>query len=183
MLQKRGVDILPFDKKFNIHTSWTRIYQGGPEKLDSPAHKHRTLFLCYPDDSWALSTACLQRYSGEYVVHVGELITTGTKRGYPQAPFGRTTASDGQVMLMERYHCVLMAEIPRYPFSQDCITVWKQTNWVEGRRQDDNDKDDVGEEANGDRDEENEDENLWASTPLKEMIRMNCAAPSLQHFL
>ena len=38
---------------------------------------NRNLFLCYPDDTEEMSTKCLQYFKGEFIIHVGELFSTG----------------------------------------------------------------------------------------------------------
>lgn len=97
--------------------------------------KNRTLFLCYPDEQEAIAAPCLENFQGEYIIHVGELITgAGTLFGYPQAPFGRTSSSEFQVDLAETFHCLLVANLQnRWPYSKDCISVWKRTNFVSGK--------------------------------------------------
>ena len=132
LLQEMGVDIVCYDKK-KSRQAFTDVQIGGPKVLSEPVAKDRTLFLCYPDDSTNLALKCLERYSGEYIIHVGELITTGTLSGQPQAPFGRTTGSEFSVALAETFHCLLVAGLPRFPFSKDCISVWKRTVFVPGK--------------------------------------------------
>jgi len=132
LLEEMGVDIVCYDKK-KSRQAFTDVQVGGPKVLSEPAAKGRTLFLCYPDDSTNLALKCLERYSGEYIIHVGELITTGTLSGQPQAPFGRTTGSEFSVALAETFHCLLVAGLPRFPFSKDCISVWKRTVFVPGK--------------------------------------------------
>eukprot|EP01038_Epipyxis_sp_PR26KG_P014838 gene14838-19944_t len=117
--------------------------------------------------------------AGEYIIHIGELLQTGTLSGYPQAPFGRTTSSDFCVSLAENFHCLLIAEIPRFPFSKDCISVWKRTKWVEGRNEnefnDDNNSSDLDAEINV--------KSCWAAIPKSEILPSNIAAPILEHLL
>lgn len=72
-------------------------------------------------------------FGREYIIHVGELISTGTLSRASQAPFGRTTGSDFSVAFAEQFHCLLVTSLPRFPFSIDCITVWKRTIYVPGR--------------------------------------------------
>lgn len=132
LLREMGVDIVCYDKKKSPQ-AWTDVRVGGPRVLNESAAEGRTLFLCYPDDSNNLALKCLERYSGDYIIHVGELITTGTLSGQPQAPFGRTTGSEFSVALAESFHCLLVASLPRFPFSKDCITVWKRTVFVPGK--------------------------------------------------
>jgi len=51
-------------------------YTADPEVLKQ--HAARALFLCYPDDyklsMKAVSTECLKHYTGEVVIHVGEML-------------------------------------------------------------------------------------------------------------
>jgi hypothetical protein len=53
-----------------------------------------------------------------------------------QAPWGRSTASDFQVNLAERFHNVLTAKLSGFPFGKDYITVWKRTRYVELNEED-----------------------------------------------
>ncbi len=183
LLSQRGVDITAYDIFVDSKNSWTTVQKGGPKVLKHIANKGRTLFLCYPDEAQDMSIECLDNYSGEYIVHVGELITTGTLSGSPQAPFGRTTSSDFSVRLAEEFHCVLTAQLPRFPFSNDCITVWKRTKWVQGRARDgDDDGEEDEEEADEDK-EENEDDDEWADIPASERMPLDRAAPCLEHLL
>ncbi|RHY78084.1 hypothetical protein DYB34_010963 [Aphanomyces astaci] len=94
LLQLRGVDV----KCFDLHVpgeecddagedddddeeaepermTWLDVEQGTPEVLSR--FKKRTLLLCYPDDyedsEESMAEACLNNYTGEYVIHIGEL--------------------------------------------------------------------------------------------------------------
>jgi hypothetical protein len=81
-----------------------------------------------------MAAQCLEHYSGEIVLHVGEMVFTGTAMGAPVAPFGRTSSADFQVSLAENFHCLLMAKLSEtYPLSKDCVSVWKRTKLVSGR--------------------------------------------------
>ena len=86
---------------------------------------------------------------------------------------GGTTAADFQVALHEDFHCLLVAKLPHFPFSRDCISVWKRTNWV------------LGKEAleRGAIDEEDVEATMWASIPPDERLPYDVAAPCLQHLL
>lgn len=205
LLQERGVDIRGYDlypQNFR-KGAWTDVTKGGPETLLSPAgfcfntSSPRNLFLCYPDEAEAMSLPCLNNFQGEYVVHVGELIHTGTMPSYPQSPWGRTTSSDFQVQLAEDFHCILVVELPRFPFSKDCISVWKRTRYVNGRYQEpssecgDGEGDDQSSDSkssNGSMNSseehgEHRDDNQWADVPKDERISFAIAAPCAQHLL
>jgi hypothetical protein len=39
------------------------------------------LFLCYPDDTEEMSTKCLRYFKGDFIIHVGELFSTGVLIG------------------------------------------------------------------------------------------------------
>ena len=160
LLQNRGVDIVPFDVYSKPKKCWTTVYKGGPEIISHRYARNRNLFLCYPDEQESIAFECLENFTGEYVIHVGELVTTGTMGGPPQAPFGRTSSSAFQLELMSTFHCVLAAELYlALPFSKDCITVWKRSNFVPGRllsegmSDEDDEEEDDGDEG-GDDDED-----------------------------
>lgn len=142
LLRQMGVDIAAFDRHCYNNPAkpgrktpklWTTVNKGDARMLSKECYRNHTLLLCYPDEDCSMSMDCMERYDGEYIIHIGELITTGTFSGYPQAPFGRTTCSQFQINLLEHFHCILVAELPRFPFCHDCITVWKRTYWVPGR--------------------------------------------------
>ena len=54
--------------------------------LSHPANVGRTLLLCYPDEGNSLALECLQALGPDvnHVVHVGELLQTGTLMDSPQ---------------------------------------------------------------------------------------------------
>lgn len=195
----------------DIVNSWTTIYQGGPEVLLSKSMPERNLFLCYPDEAAPLAITCLNNFSGDYIIHVGELISTGTF-SYPQAAWGRTSSADFQVALAEDIHCLLVKRLPRFPFSRDCISVWKRTQWVRGKQSaqklEELDADgetiteleanssisgvgydksvnvhgDDGEGADDDHDSGgDDDDDLWANIPIDERLPVDAAAPCLAH--
>lgn len=85
LLRSRGVDIIAMDKYVSSfdHT-WTEIQSGGPKDLQKGDLSSRTLFLCYPDQTTNVASKCLKFFKGDLLIHVGELITTGTISGYPQ---------------------------------------------------------------------------------------------------
>lgn len=138
MLQNAGADVLPFDKFVAKRSlNWCNVDKGGPEVIDimnkSPLPS-RNLFLCYPDEDESIAVQCLEKYKGEYIIHVGELAISDTKAGAPQAPFGRTSSAEFQCKLQASYHCLLVMELQmRLPYSKDCLTVWKRTDYVEGK--------------------------------------------------
>lgn len=156
LLRARGVDIVAFDKfcfssvvksstskkkagktSGGSSETFTEVFKGGPEALSRPEFCDRNLFLCYPDEAESMAADCLELFlehsNADYIVHVGELISTGTILGAPAAPFGRTSSADFQVSLAEAFHCVLVADLQnRYPISRDCISVWKRTKFVDG---------------------------------------------------
>jgi hypothetical protein len=137
LLQNRGVDISPFDKFANeLDSLWTDVKPGDPSTLlkDSIKQQNRNLFLCYPDEAESMAATCLENFHGEYIVHVGEMIFTGTLMGAPIAPFGRTSSADFQVSLAESFHCVLVVQLcNQFPISSDCLSVWKRTKFVRGK--------------------------------------------------
>jgi hypothetical protein len=61
-----------------------KVAKGGPKVLSNEVANGRNLFLCYPDEASSLGVRCLKYFTGEYVIHVGELMITGCSSGYPQ---------------------------------------------------------------------------------------------------
>lgn len=190
LLTDWGVDILAFDREVDKKTSWGEVLIGGPKKLLKKHAKGRNLFLCYPDEDSSMACPCLDNFDGDYVIHIGELITTG-QLSSPQAPWGRTSGADFQVALMSEFHCVLVSELPAFPFSRDCISVWKRTEWVRGKEsieremnlhynEDSKDSDERNEDSNGDDDD---DDDAWASIPANERLPVTRAAPDLLFLL
>ena len=140
LLQQRGADIVCYDKyggdvKGSSVTCWTKVRKGGPEKLTDASAAGRNLFLCFPDEEESIAIVCLESFSGEFVIHVGELLAgDGTCGSSPQAPWGRTTSAEFQIALAATFHCVYVAKLEtRLPFARDCISVWKRTKYVLGR--------------------------------------------------
>lgn len=135
LLQDKGCDIVVYDK-YNppLSKCWTKVERGGPEKLLIESNRHRNLFLCYPDEQESQAIVCLENFKGDYIIHVGELMTTGTLGGGGQAPYGRTTSSEFQVTLSQSFHCLLVCNLEvSLPFGKDCISVWKRTQYVQPR--------------------------------------------------
>lgn len=212
LLRNRGVDIIAVDKYVDPTTCWTNIVTSGPEILSHHMSKGRNLFLCYPDDTENMAIDCLDNFEGDYIIHVGELVACGgTFSGAPQAPFGRTTSSEFQIQLMEDFHCLLIVDLPRFPFSKDTLSVWKRTTFSPGKSfyippssnvvNEDSfeasvlsgdpgvlemieNKSGSNNESSGE-DNESIDENIdeWAFIPLEERLPTNLAAPCMLQFL
>lgn len=101
-MQKRGVDIVPFDKNITTNNAngmanggsgdnspYTTIIKGTPKVLALPENQNKSLFLCYPDDSNGMANKCLKYFNGDIVIHVGEMLfTTGSNCGPPQSTWG-----------------------------------------------------------------------------------------------
>ncbi|KAF0752120.1 hypothetical protein AaE_006156 [Aphanomyces astaci] len=143
LLQLRGVDV----KCFDLHVpgeegddagedddddeepermTWLDVEQGTPEVLSR--FKKRTLLLCYPDDyedsEESMAEACLNNYTGEYVIHIGELF--GHTLCLPE-PWGRTSSPEFQTRLAAVFHKVLQVPLNSWHSSVDTLTVWKRT--------------------------------------------------------
>lgn len=225
LLRNQGVEVEAFDRHvYNVPATitkknknktpklWTIVKKGDARMLMKKCYQKHTLMLCYPDEDSEMSMDCLERYDGEYLLHIGELVTTGTYSGGTQAPFGRTTCSQFQVSLLEYFHCILVAELPCFPFSKDCITVWKRTVFVPGRsaygpkhknrersedlevadggdgedHESDGEEEEIVESADGDEEEEcdaDENEDCWADLPRIERLPIDRAATELAFLL
>lgn len=165
LLKKRGVDIISCDRSISPK-AWTEVHIKGPKDLKTPELQNRNLFLCYPDEDYSLGSKCLKYFTGEYIVHVGETIHTGTLSAGLQAPWGRTSGSDFQVQLSESFHCLLRMRLPCFPFSNDYLSVWKRSRVVSG------DESTEGEEATGG--------DMWRDVPVDERLP-DAVAPCLGH--
>ena len=67
---------------------------------------------------------------------------------------------------------VLVAALPRWPLSRDCITVWLRTRICPV----------VFEREDGD-DDESDEPSGWADVPAAERLDPDCAAPCARHLL
>jgi hypothetical protein len=143
------------------YENWCPVARGGPESINK--HADCALFLCYPDDFEAgpesMAEEAIQLFEGDTVIHVGELMSTGTK--CKPGAFGKTTAPEAQVYLADNFHCVLSIPLPSWSSSSDYLTVWKRTQLVE-----------VGEE-----------EGAFAYVPAGEIMRRESACEDLKHLL
>ena len=148
-------DIICYDK-YKIDNPWYPVLDGGPEVLEQKEVSERNLFLCYPDENESMAVDCLSTYTGDYIIHVGELIISGGTLSSVQSPWGRTSTSEFQVTLMEQFHCVLICKIPTFPFSLDHISVWKRTQTVYGQNSHiDEDQQEIEEEEEAEQNNKN----------------------------
>ena len=78
------------------------------------------------------------------------------------------------------FHPVLIAPLPRWPISKDCIVVFKRTKVCpivfEKDPDDPDDQDD-------DDDDDDDEQDYWADIPHDECLMLECAAPCAQHLL
>ncbi|KAF0701709.1 Aste57867_7875 [Aphanomyces stellatus] len=144
LLQLRGVDIKCFDlhvpgdgvsdddasdeeeeEKLERKT-WIHVQKGTPEVLKKL--NKRSLLLCYPDDyedsEESMALECLNNYTGDTVIHIGELF--GHTLCLPE-PWGRTSSPDFQIRLAAVFHKVLQVPLNSWHSSMDALTVWKRT--------------------------------------------------------
>jgi len=63
---------------------------------------------------------------------------------------------------MERFHCVLQMQLPRYPHSRDALTVWKRTRFVQATH---------------------DPHSVYAAIPSDERLPLDVAAPKYTHLL
>ena len=176
LLSDNGVKIRAFDRKISKNC-WSHVQKGGPEKLLDD-DKDSNLFLCYPDEATSMGVECIEKFTGEYILHIGELISTpGTgSLSEPQKPWGRTSSSDMQIELMFNFHCVLSLELQGYPHAKDHLTVWKRTEFVPG-------KEDYEQEEEEEEGAEAEESYGWAAIPASERMPTTMAAPKYEFLL
>ena len=138
-------------------------------------------------ESYSMAYECMKYYTGDIVIHVGELMsTTGPILGRDTAPYGRTTSIQFQEYLYTHFHCILQYKLPLnwLHTNQDYLTVWKRstntTTIVYGTNNDETDKNDHDEENDDDDDEEEEVQ--YRHIPVEERLPViNIAAPCVQH--
>ena len=138
------------NKSLNDEIQQIHVQKGGPEVLllVKIRTSKRNLLLCYPDESYlesegdednstsnanhdlhaelSLGSACLEYFTGDYVIHVGELF--GDSISLLNAPYGRSSSQSFQERLAGEYHCVLKASLQNYLHSRDTISVWKRSS-------------------------------------------------------
>jgi hypothetical protein len=149
------------------------VQRGDPQVLADPQHQNRTLFLCYPDENSSMAASCLDHYTGDVIVHVGELMAQATSApilSRHDAPWGRSTAPDFQERLLSEFHCLLTMELPNWLHTSDCLSVWKRsaTTTIVFAAEDENDEDEEVE---------------YRYIPLDERLPTDRAAPCLRHLL
>jgi hypothetical protein len=112
LMQQQGIDISPYDiAPPAAGQGWTKVKHGDPSILLTKRKKfapNPALFLCYPDEGASMGIECLSNILDsttdsedpfcQYIIHVGELIHTGCASGSPQAPWGRSSSPDFQVI-------------------------------------------------------------------------------------
>lgn len=182
LLKQMEVDVIAYDKlTAGAVGNWTDVQKGGSEVLNWRKGKHkdvakgRNLFLCYPDQTEEVAQRCLNQFEGDVIIHVGELISTGTKAGGLQTPWGRSTSSEFQVNLAEAFHCVLVYRLPCLPHAADYLTVWKRSAFVCADADDEDDDFEA---------EEDEDKVLFRAVPAVEQLPdLTCASPAFAHLL
>jgi hypothetical protein len=130
---------------------------------------------------------CLKYYTGDYIIHVGELMSITTPiLGSDKAPYGRTSSISFQERLYSEYHCILQCTLQQHWLhtTQDCITVWKRstdiTTIVYGGNDDEHNE---GNNNDDDDDDESDDEVQYRHIPIEERLPTDIAAPIVQHLL
>ncbi len=201
MKQAENIDVVAYDmnvreggkivqqKKKKTKTSSLNsalVRRGGAEVLKLPELKKHTLFLCYPDEEvaddqedgdedsqFSFGWQCLANYTGEYVIHVGELAVLGDATlNMEQSPWGRSSSSEFQQRLASEYHCIAKIPLPNWLHVRDSISVWKRSEICQ-----------MVFEADSD-DEDDEDEVIeYRHIPKDEMLPTTVLAPCMEQLL
>mmetsp|Transcript_6872 Transcript_6872/g.8909 ORF Transcript_6872/g.8909 Transcript_6872/m.8909 type:complete len:412 (+) Transcript_6872:84-1319(+) len=192
-MKNHGIDVVGYDvapkgggrinKSKKSKQDIFEVLKGGPEVLSK--HEDRTLFLCYPDENddiedeqpedssidepMSLGQACLQHYTGNYIVHVGEIF--GDTLSMAQAPWGRSSSPMFQQQLAAEFHCILKMPLPGWLHVRDSLTVWKRSETCT-----------IVFATEGD-DEEEDDEVQYRHIPPEERLPSAFAAPYLAHLI
>lgn len=173
------------DSATAVDMSGLIVRQGGPDVLSDPdeVESNRTLFLCYPDDEdvaddddnsseiRSFGWHCLDHYTGEYVIHVGELGLLDANLSLEQAPWGRSTSAEFQQRLASEFHCLLKMQLPSWVHVRDTLSVWKRSELC------------TMVFAAEDEEGEDDEEVHYRHIPPEEMLPVNVAAPCLAHLL
>jgi len=120
----------------------------------------------------SLGIECLRHYTGDYVIHVGELF--GDTLSMDQAPWGRSSSMDFQQHLAASFHCLLKAKLPNWLHVRDTISVWKRSEICPIVFAADSEDEDDAEE---------DDEVEYRHIPVSERLPVDVAAPCLAHLL
>lgn len=121
LLRVRGVDVMAYDKApprlakknaFSFTCQWTGVLPGRPAKLAK--YSNRTLFLCWPDYRTDFASRCIEAYTGDTVVYVGEGRggCTGDDKFHDLLEFG--------------WGCQKTVQIPRWGGIYDAMFVWRR---------------------------------------------------------
>ena len=157
------------------------ILEGGPEiLLENPEINDRTLFLCYPDEDvdqscgseqhMSMAAACLEHYTGDTIIHVGELFSDTLSLDH--SPWGRSTGKVFQERLGIEFHCILRMKLENnWLHVNDFLTVWKRSLTCcmvfQGSDEEDGDEEEVE----------------YKYIPPEEVLSVDAAAPCVAHLL
>ncbi|CAI5731376.1 unnamed protein product [Hyaloperonospora brassicae] len=125
LLQRRGVDIVAYDKAppsdanasgnvYHGHVpQYCSVGRAGPEVLGQKDMEKRSLFLCYPPPGDAMAVRSVQLFQGNVVMHVGEWQ-------------GDTGDSRFEHELQRRFVLVEEIALPNWGNSAYGLTVWRR---------------------------------------------------------
>lgn len=120
LIAQSGVDIICFDTYCTKYhhgewiNCWYEVRNGGPEKIKE--NPNRALFLCWPDYEKAMASDCLENYTGDIVIYVGE-------RG------GGCTANDKFFAILDKdFELIKTIEIPQWWGIHDSLFIYKRIN-------------------------------------------------------
>eukprot|EP01082_Thalassiosira_pseudonana_P009374 g8281.t1 g8281 contig29:151237-152360(+) len=122
----------------------------------------------------SMAAACLDHYTGDTVIHVGELY--GDTVSLDQAPWGRSSSNEFQERLAGEYHCILKMKLENnWLHVRDTLSVWKRSETCC-----------MVFEEEGDQEEEEDgsaDEVHYKHIPSDEVLPTDLAAPCVSHLL
>ena len=118
-----------------------------------------------------LGVECLKNYTGDYVIHVGELF--GDSLSLEQCPWGRSSGPEFQQYLATTFHCILKASLPNWIHVRDTISVWKRSETCSIVFAADSDEED----------EEGDEEVEYKHIPVSERLPTDFAAPCVSFLL
>ncbi|KAK3276193.1 hypothetical protein CYMTET_15718 [Cymbomonas tetramitiformis] len=123
-LSDMGADVLAFDTDESVPRATAPNVMQGDVKLGDERqirkHRNRALFICYPEGEMA--NKCLDKYSGEYLLYVGE-------------GRGGVNANDAFFDMLERdWVCEKIVEVRPFPECFEKLYVMRRRNYRQGVR-------------------------------------------------
>lgn len=117
LLRAQGVEIKAFDKALSDNEyhgnipAFTKVQRGGAANVRR--YRDHTLFLCYPPPDDGMAIACLQAYTGEVFLYVGEWR-------------GNTGTREFEQLLLQEWSLEKRVKLPNWGSEANVLMVWRR---------------------------------------------------------